>query len=97
MEKKEKKKVLNAILDESTRMICEIVGSKMAINAAKILIPNGTIITRLGACLIGSGIGDLAASYTIKSINDGFEMWDKVTNHIETDSETETEEVVETE
>lgn len=98
--KKDKKSLLNKAVDQAVSFVCGSVGGKMALNASKILIPNGTLLTKLGAYLIGSGIGEIAAKPTIATIDDGFVEIEKLkvnkTEEPKTEN-TESEETVETE
>lgn len=96
-EKKDKRSVLNVLMDDIAGLMCGTVGGKMGLEAAKLLIPNSTLFTRIGGFLIGSGIGDIAGERVSKTIDGCFEMGDKIAKFGKLEEPEKESEVIEVE
>lgn len=96
-EKKDKRSMLNVLVDDIAGMMCGTVGGKLGLEAAKALIPNSTLFTRIGGFLIGSGIGDIAGDRVGRSIDECFKLGDKIAQLGKIEEPKEESEVIETE
>lgn len=90
-------KIVTTVLD----LICTSVGAKVFTEVAKAVMPEATMLTKVGAALIGSGIGELAIAPMKSSIEEAIDMIDKGlsddVDEASVEEETETEEEVVTE
>ena len=87
-------KIVNTVLD----LVCTSVGAKVFTEVAKVVMPEATIFTKVGAALIGSGIGELAIAPMKGRIEETIEEIDKqLSDDVDEDSVEETTEEVVTE
>lgn len=78
-EKKRDLKKAGRIINTCLELVCTSVGAKVFTEIAKTVMPQATMLTKVGAALIGSGIGEIAIApmkdritETIVAIEEGF-------------------------
>lgn len=79
MEEKKNLKKTGKIINTCLELVCTSVGAKVFTEIAKTVMPQATMLTKVGAALIGSGIGEIAIApmkdritETIVAIEEGF-------------------------